>query len=94
MARSNRKKNRKTGVWIMLLTICLFELLAYTWFRVQHVRIGYEINKLTENNRRLKEQQNLLKAELARLKSPARLIRIAGELGFKRPDPDQIRSLP
>ncbi|MEA3230603.1 MAG: cell division protein FtsL [Thermodesulfobacteriota bacterium] len=94
MARPNRKKNRRTGVWIVLLIICLAELLGYTWFRVQHVRTGYEIGQLTGENRRLKEQQNILRAELARLKSPARLARIAGKLGLKRPEPTQIRSLP
>ena len=94
MARPNRKKNRRTGVWIVLLIICLVELLGYTWFRVQHVRTGYEIGQLTGENRRLKEQQNILRAELARLKSPARLVRIAGKLGLKRPEPAQIRSIP
>ena len=62
--------------------ICFGELLGYTWFRVQHVRTGYEIGRLTEVNRRLKEQRNILKVELARLKSPARLARIARELGL------------
>jgi len=94
MARSNRKKSQKTGAWLILLIICLVELLAYTWFRVQHVRTGYEIGELTGENRRLEEQQNILRAELARLKSPARLVRIAGELGLKRPEPTQIRALP
>ncbi len=94
MARPNRKKNRRTGVWIVLLIICLVELLGYTWFRVQHVRTGYEIGQLTGENRRLKEQQNILRAELARLKSPARLVRIASKLGLKRPEPAQIRSIP
>ena len=94
MARSNRKKSRKTGVWIILLIICLVELLAYTWFRVQYVRTGYEIGELTGENRRLKEQRNILRVEMARLKSPARLVRIAGELGLKRPEPTQIQSLP
>jgi cell division protein FtsL len=94
MARSNRRKSRKTGTWIILLIICLVELLAYTWFRVQHVRTGYEIGKLTAENSRLKEQRNILRVEIARLKSPARLVRIADELGLKRPEPTQIRSLP
>ena len=94
MARSNRIKSRKVTIWIVLLMICLVELLAYTWFRVQHVRTGYEIGRLTEKNSRLKEQQNLLKVELARLRSPARLSRIAGEMGLKRPEPGQIRSIP
>lgn len=78
----------------MLLILCLVELLAYTWFRVQHVRTGYEIGRLTAENRRLKEKQNVLKVELAKLRSPARLARIASEMGLKRPEPSQIRSIP
>ncbi len=94
MAQAKRKKKPKNRIWIVLLAFCLVELLAYTWFRVQHVRTGYEVGRLTAENRRLKEQQNLLKVEVARLRSPSRLVRIAGEMGLKRPEPNQIQSIP
>ena len=79
---------------MLLLVLCLAELLAYTWVRVQHVRTGYEIGRLTSENRQLKERQTLLKGELARLRAPSRLARIAAEMGLRRPEPAQIQTLP
>lgn len=94
MASAHRKKSRRTNIWIMFLALCLIELMAYTWVRVQHVRTGYEIGRLTTENRELKERQTLLRGELARLRATSRLARIAVEMGLKRPEPGQIQSLP
>ena len=59
--------------------MCIFvaELLAYTWSRVQCTRIGYEISKATVRNRSLTTDQDNLAIELARLKSPQRIEKIA-----------------
>ena len=91
MARPNRKRPRKIGTWIVLLAICLAELFAYTWCRVQYVRIGYEIGKITAQTRQLNKERNQLTVEMARLKSPARMTKIAHKLGLKQPEPAQVR---
>jgi cell division protein FtsL len=82
------------GTWIVLLAICLIELFAYTWFRVQHVRTGYEIGKITARTQRLNEERNQLTAEMAELKSRARITKIANELGLKQPEPAQVHVIP
>ena len=75
------------GIWILLLFIFVGELLLYTWCRVQCVRTGYEISAQTEKNRDLTALQKSLKVELARLKSPERIARIAQtQLGLIMPD--------
>ena len=71
------------------------ELLFYTWCRVQCTRTGYEISQATERHAALLALQNKLKIELARLKSPERLERIAKEqLGLGSPKAGQIVQLP
>ena len=79
----------------MLLLVFVVELLAYTWCRVQYVNIGYELSRVTGKHAALVTLQNSLKVELARLKSPARIEKIAREkLGLVRPIPEQIITLP
>ena len=79
------------GVWIILMSIFITELLFYTWCRVQCLRIGYKISKETDNNRALITLQNNLKIEIAHLKSPERLEKFAKEkLGLIKPTSEQM----
>lgn len=75
--------------------IFITELLVYTWFRVQCTQLGYEINRAAEIQKRQIALQNSLKIEMARLKSPERIVKIATDkLGLVMPQPEQIMSLP
>ena len=86
---------RITGVWIVLMSVFLAELLFYTWCRVQNVRIGYEISNASAQYQKLTTMQNNLKIELAHLKSPERISRIAqDQLGLIMPSSKQIIILP
>ena len=88
-------KTKLTGVWMFLMSIFIMELLFYTWCRVQNVNYGYEISKETQNQRQLTAYQNNLKIELARLKSPGRIAKIAEEqLGMMMPSTDRTILLP
>ena len=88
------KTNRKLkimGMWIIILSLFISELLIYTWARVQCINVGYEINTETRKNIDLKSVKKNIQIELARLKSPERLSRIAKErLNLNTPTPDQI----
>ena len=94
--RSNtRVATFRTRTWMLLLLVFVTELLAYTWCRVQYVKVGYELSQATEQHGALVTLQNNLKVELARLKSPARIEKIAGDkLGLITPTPDQVITLP
>ena len=71
--------------------VFIFELLFYTWCRVQTTRQGYEINGLQAESRQLMLVQKSLKIELARLKSPDRIARIARDtLGLVTPKTQQV----
>jgi cell division protein FtsL len=101
MARAKRKKIPKkrnpkvTIAWLVLMFAFIAELLFYTWCRVQYVRIKYEIQEQTTRIRKLSAMQDNLKIELARLKSPQRISKIAREqLGLVTPSPKQTIILP
>ena len=92
------KKSKKltfTGLWIIMLSLFMGELFFYTWCRVNNTRLGYEVASETEKNTKLLAYQENLKIELARLKSPKRIARIATEqLGLSMPRADQTIVLP
>ncbi len=77
------------------MAVFIAELLIYTWSRVQCINTGYEISYEKNKNRNLIKLQNNLKVELARLKSPERLAKIAkNQLGLKTPEPEQMIIIP
>ncbi|MFZ0134199.1 MAG: hypothetical protein WAK95_16790 [Desulfobacterales bacterium] len=83
------------GLWVLLMAIFISELLLYTWFRVQCTQLGYETSRAIETQHRQVMLQNNLKIELARLKSPERIVKIAKDrFGLAMPRAEQIISLP
>ena len=79
------------GMWMIILSLFISELLIYTWARVQCVNIGYEINTTIRKNIDLKAVKKSIQIELARLKSPERISRIAKErLRLATPTPEQV----
>ena len=97
-AKKNRAKNRfgrgglKWGGFVLGL---LGLLLAVTWVREAYRQTSYEISQMNDQYQAQRQKQEILKAELERLRSPSRIIRIAREkLGLKDPEPEQIRVLP
>ena len=80
---------------IIFMTIFLTELLFFTWCRVQSIGAGYEIAKETMRHQDLINFQNNLKIELARLKSPERIAKIAkNQLGLIMPTQEQMIIIP
>jgi len=80
---------------MIMMSAFIIELLFYTWCRVQNVRYGYEISSETQTRQQLVTYQNNLKIELARLKSPDRIARIAKQqLGLMMPTADKTILLP
>jgi len=83
------------GIGVVLLFILMGEFLFYTWCRVQCVRSGYRITEAKKRNKELVNLQKNLQVELAGLKSPDRIGRIAREkLGLVMPEPKQIIVIP
>lgn len=92
-ARSS-EANRGDGLVsavLSVLVIVISVLLFYTWSRVQVVRIGYEIFNANSEMRKLDQENKELILEIATLKSPKRIERIAREeLNLLPPKEEQI----
>jgi len=90
--------NHATKLTITLIVVISFvigELFLYTWSRVQCVSIGYEIIKLKKDHRQHLAFQENLKIEIAHLKSPKRIARIAAnQLDLTMPAPQQVIIIP
>jgi cell division protein FtsL len=98
MARKTQKKNgdvKIAGLWIIFMAVFIVELFTYTWCRVNCISVGYEISKETKKQHELIAFQNNLKIELASLKSPERIAKIAkNQLGLKVPTKRQTIIIP
>ncbi len=98
MVRKARKKNhtfKVTGIFILLMAMFIAEFFFYAWCRVQFVGVGYDISRATSYNQSLTALQNNLKIELASLKSPERLAKIANsQLDLILPAPEQVIVIP
>ena len=80
---------------MLVFSLFLTETLIYTWCRVQCVQTGYAINDETLRQQQLKKLNNSLKIELAHLKAPETISRIArNQLALGMPDPKQIIVVP
>ena len=79
----------------MIMGLFIAELLFYTWCRVQCVQTRYEISELNVRHQQLVAHQDSLKIELARLKSPKRIAKIAKQqLGLITPTSKQMIIIP
>ncbi|MGB5745820.1 MAG: cell division protein FtsL [Desulfobacterales bacterium] len=94
--KKRKQRNPKVTVACLLLMFAFMaELLFYTWCRVQYVRVKYEIQEQTTKTQKLSAMQDNLKIELARLKSPQRIAKIARtQLGLVTPTPKQTIVIP
>ncbi len=76
-------------ILVFLLTTTTF--VFHAWSRLYALRAGYEIYQQDDIRRELMEENRRLHLEVAALKSPARIGRIARErLGLASPRADQI----
>lgn len=94
----NKTKTNKlkiTVIWIVFILVFIGELFLHTWYRIKCREIGYKLSDEVKENVRLIAHQKKLKVELASLKSPARIAKIAKEdLGLKMPGPEQMVTIP
>lgn len=65
-----------------------------SWINNKIVTRGYRLNELRQEEKHLIEEQDKLRAELATLKRPQNLARLARLLGLKEPRPGHKMVLP
>ena len=67
--------------------------LFFVWTRVTTVRLGYALSRETAAQRRLLAERDGLRLDVAALKSPDRLVKLAAERGLAPPSPDRVLPL-
>ncbi|MGD8393590.1 MAG: cell division protein FtsL [Desulfobacterales bacterium] len=94
--RKKKTRNPKMlAVSLVIMGLFIAELLFYTWCRVQSIQIRYEISELKVKQQQLVTHKDTLKIELARLKSPKRIAKIAKQqLGLVAPTSKQLVIIP
>ena len=95
-ARRKNTWDRKAAILLgTALAMLLAEALIYAWSNNRCVQVGYAINRETRKNEELKSIASNLNIELALLKAPKSISRIArDQLGLAMPDPEQMIVLP
>lgn len=98
---STKTKGRRPGLrkwvllWALVLLVGVAEMLFYTWCRVQCVRTGYLIAQESRRQQELTRFQNNLNIELAQLKAPENISRMARDrLSLAMPEPQQMVVVP
>ncbi|MFP4038941.1 MAG: hypothetical protein ACLFS7_00245 [Desulfosudaceae bacterium] len=101
MKKQKQKKQQKkirSGlmfIWIVVLMLFLTESFLYAWCQVQCVRLRYEISRTKGTAASLASQRKTLRIQLAELKSPVRIMRLAeNELGLVMPETNQFVVMP
>ena len=92
--KRRRRKIRITPRQILLIAIMLLlftgSSISYVWSNFEGTQIGYDLSRLKQEERELKELNLKLKVELATLRSPQYLEKAAGRLGLKEALLEQI----
>ena len=96
---SSKKRIKRNPILTMaglvLMAVFIGELLFSAWCREQSRIIDSDIINQTQKVKRLSDMQDKLKIELAVLKSPRRIIKIARDrLGLITPTPEQTIVIP
>ena len=89
--RASMPQRFRFGPLLVSLFLCLAGVAVYIWPRVQVVRLAYRLQTSEQHLRELLQERDQLRFELASLKDPQRIYRIATEqLGMSTPRHDQI----
>ena len=89
---------RRRSSWNAGWTAVVIVILAFTFAAIVHVRsklvvvqLGYQLSKASSEHKRLLTESRKLKLEVATLRNPRRLRKLAKEkLGLIEPSPSQI----
>jgi cell division protein FtsL len=89
--RAHVPQHFRFGPLLLGFFLCLAGVVVYMWPRVQVVRLAYRVQTSEQHLRALDRQRDQFRFELASLKDPQRIYRVAtDQLGMSIPRRDQI----
>lgn len=75
----------------LIVALCVLMAFVYAWIRIQVIQMGYEVSRIRKETNDLKQQKQLLEADVGVLKSPARIEKIAkDDFGMRLPQSDEV----
>ena len=87
----------RRGLVLLLIVVVLSitsAAIAEVWTHLRAIEYGYQIARARKAQTKLRERNRRLHIELALLKSPERVGRVARqEMGMRQPEPEQIHRL-
>jgi cell division protein FtsL len=81
------------ALMVVVATIAATAAICQVWTRLRAIEYGYKISKATREHTKLLEANRRLRLEVALLKNPARIARLAEELGLRHARTEQVRRL-
>ncbi|HSF29209.1 MAG TPA: cell division protein FtsL [Candidatus Tectomicrobia bacterium] len=89
--RSTLPQRFRFAPLLVSLFLCLAGVGVYMWPRVQVVRLAYRLQTSEQRLRELLQERDQLRFELASLRDPQRIYRVAiDQLGMSTPQHDQV----
>lgn len=87
-------RRRFVVLWIAAICAACLAFIAHLTLRFETVRLGYDVDRARQEERRLVEQQRLLSIEAATLRAPERVETVArGALNMDIPNADRVVTL-
>ena len=88
-----KEKSEKTGLstgFVIIVLIAVALSLFYVRFKVEELRLGYDISRNNKQTNELLKEKRILQSEFMKGKSPDKLEQAALEMGFKYPTQEDI----
>ena len=90
-ARSTSWQHSRMIPFLVSVSLCLAGVGVYVWPRIQVVRLAYRLQTSEQQLKAFIQEQDQLRLELAALKDPQRIYRVATEqLGMSLPPQHQV----
>jgi hypothetical protein len=86
LAERPRRTRRRSGLRLPLVLGAIAAALLLVTLRVEILRLRYALAEVASQEAELRERSRRATVEVMQLRDPARLRRLAGERGFRRPE--------
>lgn len=88
---SARRNTGGRGKNIALVVMIFIPVFIYTWLYIQTINMNYEVNRLKQENEKLRADSKKIEMKLQAMMSNEKIMEIAiGRYGFKKPAENQV----
>ena len=84
------ERRREMRIFTTVLTVLFLLVMTYVWQHFSSIEMGYKIEAQKRQVEELREENRQVRLNEAQLAEPARIDRIAKQLGLDQPAPGQV----